>query len=227
MKNNENPLFVQEEIPIRNELVCKFKIKSITGESFEIKNDMQSPSGFKSYLLIYDYSGYRIRQQKYTLEGKTTYEWIYDPRGRPYQEIAYESSGKINYKFEFIYDDENWSEKRMYLSSNELNYRVVPNRDAHGRIITENYYDSPGQRIRTDSYIYDDLGRLVKVNMGHMGEWIYEYDGKNNLIKKIGNLPSVSAFGENFEFQYDDRGLLKQMIHFQYSVTVFEYTFFD
>jgi YD repeat-containing protein len=228
MENIEDPLFVQEEIPIRNRLVRRFKIESVMGQSFEIKNGMQLPSGFKSYLLTYDRTGNRIRQQKYSREGRTICEWIYDRKGRPLQEIAYETSGEIKYRFEFVYDhDDNWMEKRMYLSSNKPHYRIVSHRDAHGRIITGNYYDSSGQWIRTDSYIYDDRGRLVRMSMGHMGEWIYEYDENNNLKKETGNLSSASVFGENFEFLYNDQGLLMRTKHLHYSVTVFEYTFFD
>jgi hypothetical protein len=63
------------------------------------------------------------------------------------------------------------------------------------------------------------------VSMAHMGEWIYEYDEDDNLKKKTGLLPSASAFGENFEFQYDRRGLLVQSHHLHYNITVFEYSF--
>lgn len=228
MKMVEDPLFVQEEVPIRNELAIKFKIETITGQSFEIKNGVQSPTGFTSHLLAYDRSGNRIRQQKYNREGKTVHDWMYDPKGRLLQEIAYDASGRINYRFELVYDHaDEWKEKQMYLSSGELGYRVVSNRDADGRIITGTYYDPAGKNIRTDSYIYDGRGRLAKMSMGHMGEWIYEYYEDDSLKRKTGHLPGASVFGEDFEFEYDDRGLLIRTNHLYFSVTVFEYTFFD
>lgn len=216
----------QEEIPIRNELVRKFKIESVTGHSFEIKNGVQSTSRFKSHLLTFGRSGNRIRQQKYSREGKKILETIYDSKGRPLREIAYDPSGNISYRFEFVYKhDDNWIEQLMYLSGDELHYRIGFNRDAKGTIIEGTYYAPSGQRIRTDSYIYDNRGNLEKISMGHMGEWICEYDENDNLTRKTGDLPSASAFGESFEYQYDDRGLLIQTNHLYHSVTVFKYTF--
>lgn len=223
----KSPLFVQEAIPIRNELVRKFKIESVTGHSFEIENGVQSTSLFKSHLLTYGRSGNRIRQQKYSREGKKILESVYDSKGRLLREIAYETSGKISARLELVYNhDENWIEQLMYLSGDEFHYRIVSSRDAKGRIIEGTYYAPSGQRIRTDSYIYDHRGRLISISMGHMGEWNYEYDGDNNLTKKTGDLPSASAFGENFEFRYNNEGLLVQRNHLHYSITAFAYTFF-
>jgi YD repeat-containing protein len=227
MADIEDPLFALEEIPIRNALIHKFGIESVTGQSFEIKNGIRSADGFSAYLLMCDRSGKRSHQEKYSREGKVIHEWIYDEKGRPLREIAYEASGKINYRLESIYNhDDNWKEKRVYLSGNDIHYRIVANRDAKGRLTEGDYYDSSDQRIRTDSYVYDDRDRLVRVSMGHMGEWIYEYDENDNLKRKTGRLPSASVFGENFECQYDDRGLLIQRNHLYFDITVFEYTFF-
>lgn len=226
MADIEDPLFAQEEIPIRHSLIRKFEIESVTGQTFDIENGIRSSNAFKSYLLICGHSGNRSRQEKYNREGKLMYEWLYDEKGRLLREIAYEASGTINYRIESIYNhDDDWKEKRMYLSGNDIHYRIVANREAQGRLTEGIYYDSSDQRIRIDAYVYDDRGRLVRVSMGHMGEWIYEYDEDDNLKKKTGLLPSASAFGENFEFQYDGRGLLVQSNYLHYNITVFEYTF--
>jgi YD repeat-containing protein len=228
MENIEDPLFVQEEIPIRSELVRKLKLETITGQLFEIKNGAQSSSGIKSHWLALDRSGNRVHQQKYSRDGSVICDWIYDPKGRLLQEIAYDASGKINHRFDLAYDHaDKWKEGRMYLTAGELHYRVVADRDADGRIIAATYYDSSDQSIRTDAYIYDDRGRLVELDMGHMGEWIYEYDENDNLERKTGHLPGANVFGEVFELEYNDQGLLIQMNHLNHGVTVFEYTFFD
>ena len=227
MADIEDPLFAQEEIPLRKALIQKVHIESVTGHSFEIKDGTQSSDGFKSCLLAFDRSGNTCRQEKYNREGKVIYELKYDEKGRPLREIAYEASGKINYRMEIVYGhDDRWKEKQMYLSGNKIHYRVVAHRDPKGRLIEGTYYDSSDQRIRTDSYVYDDRGRLVRISMRHMGQWIYEYNENDNLMRKTGNLPSASAFGENFEFQYDDRGLLIRRNYLHYDTTTFEYTFF-
>jgi YD repeat-containing protein len=218
------PLFVQEEIPIRDSVIGKFGIESVTGKTFEIKNGIPAPPGFKSHLLMCD--GARKRTlQKYNREGLVIHEWIYNDRGELLREIDSEGSGKINYRIESIYGHEiNWTEKQVYLSGNEIHYRIVADRDPEGRLTEGTYYDSSDQRIRTDSYIYDDRGRLVKVSMGHLGEWIYEYDENDNLKRMTGNLASSSGFGENFEFEYEERELLIKRSHLNYEVTIFDYT---
>jgi len=222
----EDPLFVEAEMPIRSALIRKFKIESVAGKSIEIKSGAGGPDGWKCDLLLCDRSGNRKRQEKYNRDGTMIYEWIYDEKGRPLREMAYES-GKMNYRIEMIRNHaDDWKEKRVYLSGNNLHYRIVAKRDASGRLMEGAYYDSSEQKIRTDSYVYDERDRLVMMSMGHMGEWIYEYDENENLKRKTGHLPGASAFGDTFEFQYDGRGLLVQRNHLHYSTTVFEYTFF-
>ena len=203
MENIEDPLFVQEEIPIRNELVLKLKIETIIGESCEIKNGIQLSDYFKSHWLAYDFYGNKTREQKYNRDGKVICDWIYGLKGKLKLEIKYDNSGKVSYRIHFVYDNTGyWKEKRIYLSSGEFHYRIVSNRDTFGKIITSTYYDSSGQIIRTDSYIYEGSDKLVKMNMGHMGEWIYEYDEKSNLKNKIGHLLAMSILGENFQYKY-------------------------
>lgn len=226
MKIIDDPLFAQNEVPIRDKFVHKFKIKSVTGDSFEIENARKSPTGFRSNLLDYDRSGNRLVQQKYNREGQIIHEWGYDSNGRLEGDDTYEASGRISFRFEYLYDhDGNWNKKLMYLSGVEPHYIIIANRDVHGRILEGVYYDASDQRIRTDSYIYDDRDRLVGMSMGHMGEWVYEYNENDNLTRKTGDLPSASVFGESFEYQYDDQDLLIKTNHLYHSVTVFKYTF--
>jgi YD repeat-containing protein len=227
MGEPEDPLFVLEEVPIRQAVIRGLAIESVTGRCFAIKSGVRSSDGYRSHLLTYDRSGHPRRQETYGRDGKVVRQWAYGERGRPLRQTAYESSGKISYRIESIYDrGAPWSEKRVYLSGDDLHYRIVAERDAAGRLAREVYYDASGRQMRADSYLYDGRGRLARVDMGHMGEWIYEYDAEDNLKRKAGNLPSASAFGETFEFQYDGRGLLVEKVHLHYSATVFEHAFF-
>ena len=228
MADLDTPLFVQEAIPIRDEMARRSKIESVTGHSFDIVNEVQSAQQFKSHALTYGSSGHRTLYQEYDHDGARILEKTYDSYGRPLREIAYETSGRVSTRFEYVYDrGEAWVEQRVYLIGDALHYRIVSNRDAQGRIVGAVYLEPSGQTIRTDAYLYDEKSRLIMINMGHMGEWIFEYNGAGNLAKKNGQLPSASAFGANFEYEYDDRGLLTRMNHLHYRVTTFEYTFFD
>jgi hypothetical protein len=225
--NSQDPCFVKEEIPLRADLVHRFKIDTVIGRTWMIKNSELSSRGFKSHLLKYDSCGNKVNQQKYDRDGKVIYAWMY-AKGLPVKEVSYESSGRINYTFEFVYNNsKNWKEKRLYLSSGLFHYCIVPHRDVLERIVTATYYDSSSREIQKDSYFYDNFGRLIRMKVGQMGEWVFEYATDNNLKKRTGNLSGASIFGENFEFQYDDRGLLVRINHLHHDTTVLEYSLRD
>lgn len=227
MQNVEDPLFVQDEIPIRSTRIREAGVETITGYTFPIENGVQSPHGFKSHVVTYDKSGMRVRQQKYNSEGTLIHEWRFDSEGRPLEEIAFGASGEVSYRFAFVYSDAGpWVEKRMYLGSGDLHYRIAATRTEDGRIAAATYYDASGRQLRTDTYVYDGTGRLVEVDAGQMGAWIYEYDERNNLKRRTENTPGMSVLGNVVEFEYDDRGLLLRMTHLHYSVTTVEYGYF-
>jgi len=113
----------------------------------------------------------------------------------------------------------------MYYGPGILNYRIVAERDANGRLSRATYYDATGAIKRSDSYVYDHLGRLVCIDMGNMGQSVYEYENQN-LVRRSRNLPGASAYGDVAEFAYDYRGLLTSMDHLHFSVTSLSYTFF-
>jgi YD repeat-containing protein len=223
----EDPLFVDEEIPLRPTPVHDYRISSITGRTFETREGSRETEGFRSHLLRYS-SGKRIRQERYNRAGTIVYKWIYDDQGRPIREIAYQDSGEINYQIESAYEDhDQWIEKRMSLPDGRVNWRLVPQRNTEGILLECVYYNSQDQILRSDAYIYDKQGRLVTLDMGDFGEWTYQYDEAGNLTRKTGNLASASMLGETFEFRYDARSLLVERDHLNYEVTVFDYGFGD
>lgn len=226
MSNIPVPLFVQEEIPIRSDMIRRFKIESITGYTSETKNGMQLSNSFRSYSLTYDHLGNQIRQEKYNSEGKKIQVWEYDEKGRLQRETAYDTSGRVNYRLELIYNgDEDWQEKQMWLANDRLHYRIVANRDVNGCLLDATYYDSSDQNMRTDSYVYDERGELLRMNMGHMGEWVYEYDENENLKMKVGNLTSGNVYGESYTYEYNNLGLLIKINELHYSTTILNYHF--
>jgi YD repeat-containing protein len=224
----DDPLFVDEEIPLREAVVRDNRVRSITGRTFETRDGSREAEGFRSHLLQYNTSGKRVRQERYNRAGATVYEWIYDEQGKTIREIAYQDPGEINYQIESIYDHQDqWSEKRMLLPDGRLNWRIVPQRNTEGMLLKCVYYNSQDQILRSDVYIYDEQGRLMTLDMGDFGEWNYQYDEAGNLTRKTGNLASASILGETFEFHYDARSLLVQRDHLNYEVTVFDYGFGD
>jgi hypothetical protein len=224
MTASHDPAFVEEEVPIRDDIARRAGARSMTGHTTPIVAGSPSASSFKTHHLEYDGAGARICHEKFDCDGRLVRRWLYDAEGRLSQEITYDAKGDIEYWFDVARDGHKWTEKRMYSPQDRLLYRIAADRDASGRLLHATYYDPVGQSIRSDSYSYDSLGLLVRVALGHMGECIYEYDQRQNLARRSNNLPGMSAYGDVHEFGYDDRDLLIRMDHLHFSVTTFAFT---
>jgi hypothetical protein len=220
-----DPLFVEDELPIRDHIASPSEVESVTGRTHRVGGDPLSPSWFRSNYLVYDSLGNRLQHEKFDRGGQVIRRWLYDSRGKLVQEITYGGSGDVDYRFDVVYDGDDWHEKRMYSPTDRLHYRIVAVRSPDGRLSRANYFDASGGKIRTDSYVYDGLGRLARVDMGQMGACVYEYEG-NNLMRRSRDVPGASEYGEVSEFEHDDRGLLTRMSQLHVSVTVLSFTYF-
>jgi RHS Repeat len=218
-----DPTFVEEEVPIRDDIARQAGVQSMTGHTTQAA--AASPaSGFRSYYVEYNDVGTRIRHEKFDRNGVMVRRWLYDAQGKLSQEIACDAKGGIEYWFDVTCDDKGWREKRMYYPPGQLHYRIAADRDANGRLLRATYYDPAGESIRSDSYSYDNLGLLVRVATGQTGECVYDYDQRQNLKRKSNNLPGMSAYGDVYELKYDDRNLMVQVDHLNFSVTTFTFT---
>jgi hypothetical protein len=224
MDASNDPLFVEEEVPVRDDIAHRAGVRSMTGHTTLVVAGSPSASSFRSHYLEYDGAGTRIRHEKFNHDGMLVRRWLYDAEGRLSQEITYDQKGDVDYWFDVVRDGEDWTEQRMYSPPDHLQYRIAADRDANGRLSRATHYDPAGQVIRLDSYAYDSLGLLVRVAMGHMGERIYEYDEHQNLKRKSIIMPGMSVYGDVHEFGYDNRGLLIRMDHLHFSATTFEFT---
>ena len=113
----------------------------------------------------------------------------------------------------------------MVAASGELMYSVVADRDATGRLLTATYVQAGGaDAIRSDTYRFDDHGRLVEVDMSPLGDCVFEYGATHGLLtRRSRNLPGASAFGDVLELEYDTRELPVRLTHENQSLTVLEY----
>ena len=163
----DDPLYVADEIPICDRVSLRERVETVVGRTFPIARGGQSPVGYRSYLLAYDASGRRVRQDQLDSSGRVLRRWLYD-EGKPLQELAYDRGGQLERRCELVYrTDELWQEKRMYAASGELMHSIVADRDATGRLLTATYLQAGGgaDAIRLDTYRYDNRGRLVEVDM--------------------------------------------------------------
>lgn len=225
VESSQDPLFVEEEIPICDQAAGRCAVESVTGNTIRVVGDAPSEESFRSYLLEYDRDGNRTRQEKFDRPGRLIWRCAYDDEGRLRKETFYKAPGEVDYQFDIVYDDDRWKEKRMYSGPGRLHYRIAAERDANGKLLRAIYYDETGVIKRSDSYVYDHLGQLVHVDMGNTGQCVYEYENQN-LIRRSRNLPGASVYGDFAEFEHDYRGLLTRMDHLHFSVTSLSYTFY-
>ena len=225
VESSHDPLFVEEEIPICDQAAGQCAVELVTGNTIRVVGDVPSEEGFRSYLLEYDRNGNRTRQEKFDRAGRLIWECVYDGEGRLRKETSYKAPGEVEYQLDIIYGGDRWKEKLMYSGPGRLHYRIAAERDAGGRLLRAIYYDGTGVIKRSDSYVYDHLGRLVRVDMGNMAQCVYEYENQN-LIRRSRDLPGASVYGDVAEFEPDYRGLLTRMDHLHFSVTSLSYTFF-
>jgi hypothetical protein len=225
VKSSQDPLFVEEEIPIRDQTARRCSVESVTGNTVRIVGEVSSEEGFSNYLLTYDRNAHRVRQEKSDRAGGVIWRCAYDDEGRLREEIFYKAPGEVDYQFDIVYDGGLWKERLMYSGPTRLHYRIVAERDANGMLLRAIYYDRAGVIKRYDSYVYDHLGQLTHVDMGNLGQCAYEYENQN-LIRRSRNLPGASVYGDVTEFAYDERGLLTRMDHLHFSVTSLSYAFF-
>ncbi len=208
MNLTQDPLYVEDEIPLRDDIARREQVRSITGETTVLMGNATAAGGFKSFVLEYDRSGRRIRQEHFDSAGRLVRQALYDGDGRLVQDTIYNAAGNADYRFEILYHGDDWTEKRMYSPPDRLHYRISAERDASGNLLRAVYLNAGNQTIRVDSYSYDAHGRIVHTELGNLGESTYEYDERNNLVRKSRVMPGASVLGEVFEFEYDDRDLI-------------------
>jgi hypothetical protein len=225
VESPQDPLFVEEEVPVRDLVARRCAVELVTGYTVPVVGGTPSAEGFRSYILEYDKNGSRTRLEKFSSAGELVWRCVYDDEGMPRKEITYTVHGEVDYQFDISYSDGYWKERLMYSAPGRLHYRVVAERDASGRLLRAVFYDAAGLATRSDSYAYDSLGRLMRVDLGNIGQCVYEYDEKRNLIRRSRNLPGASAYGDVTEFEHDGQGLLTRMDHLHFSVTSLSFTF--
>jgi YD repeat-containing protein len=217
----EGALYVEEKVPVRDAIARREVVRSLTGETTLLTGSVPAASEFRSFVLEYDRAGKRVRQESFDRTGRLVRRGLYDAGGQLVQDITFDAAGNPEYRFEIAYQGENWTEKRMYSPPDGLHYRISSQRDPSGRLTQAVYRDATDQTIRMDSYAYDARGRIVRVEMGNLGESTYEYDERDNLVRKSRIMPGASVLGEVYEFDYDARDLLVRMRQEHVSLTRF------
>jgi YD repeat-containing protein len=219
----EDPLYVEDDVPIRDAVARRAGVETITGSTYPIGAGVPSNDGFKSFLLRYTPEGKRTVHERYDEAGKVIRARSYDDGGKLLEDVAYDRLGNVDYRFDIAYDGRGWTERRMSSPPGRLHYRIVADRDAAGRLVRATFYDPNGETLRSDAYEYDARGRLARVDAGHLGGRAYEYGEDGNLAGKRIDAPGASAFGEAYEFEYDGRGLLTRMSRLHFDDTRFSF----
>jgi YD repeat-containing protein len=218
-------LYVQEEFPVNRDTARQLKLKTITGYSIDLHGntpDLSRDREYKNVEITFLAPGIVSGVDVYDRNGKLIQKGEYNQEGNIVRETSFEPDGRKKFQFRFTYDERgNRIEKAMFMADNSLRYKFVGQRNGAGRIIEDTCIDPDGQILRNDIYTYDDNGNLSRMDMGTIGEWVFEYDPQNKLVKKYAHLISQGPFGENYEFEYGENGQLTEMHYLNYKKTRF------
>lgn len=217
----QDPLYVEDEVPIRDEVARRYRVESVTGHTYPMIGGRVSANGYKSHFLAYD-GGRRVVQECFNPDGNVVRRWVYDD-GNSKQEFLYDRFGNLDSRFDIFYLGDYWNEKQMYDAQGTLKYRIVGDRLIDDRLSKATFYAASGELIRSDFYLYDRVGLLLRVNIGQIGQRLFNYDQNDNVIKRSTSLPGASIFGDVDEFDYDNRGLVSRKTHLHDCATLFDW----
>jgi len=62
----------------------------------------------------------------------------------------------------------------------------------------------------SNEFVYDSLGRKIKMTDQDMGEWTYEYDANGNLISQSGSNGGLTS-GDGLYREYNEFGQLTRI----------------
>jgi hypothetical protein len=221
----KQPLYVLDELPLDPAVIAANRVRSVTGIGRSARADRTAPVIFRRCHAEYDPAG---RQTRLEISGDMaglSRTGIFTPDGR-LAKLSYQNpSGQEQYAFEFVYDASGVLTEKKMISGGEIKYRVVAQEIQDGVLLRAVYLDEKGQPLGYDRYHYDH-GRLTRLDMGPMGEWIFEYNEQGQLARKTGALASHGPDMEIYAFSYSDKGLLLKMDRLDQDVVEMEYEFF-
>lgn len=223
MNGSQDPLYIEDHVPIRDEVARRYGVESVTGHTHSMSGGEVSANSYKSYFLAYSRVGHRSLQECFNPEGKVVQRWLYNGNGKVIQELLYGGSGNLDSRFDIFYLGDYWNEKQMYDAQGTLKYRIVGDRLRDGRLLKATFYAASGELIRSDSYLYDSVGLLLRVDLGRIGKRLFKYDQHNDLVERSTTLPGASVYGDVDEFDYDNRGLVSRKTHLHVCATLFDW----
>ncbi|HEY5960113.1 MAG TPA: RHS repeat domain-containing protein [Polyangiaceae bacterium] len=231
MNHSQDPLIVLDPVPVSDEFACRWQIASIrvtssVGLPLEANTtELAATELARVDLASLSFSsvGHRVELVLFDPTGQMTSRQLHDNDGKPTHIIYYNHGAGTN-RLEFVYDSNRiWREQRMLHPDGTLNYSIVALRAPDGLLLASVYRGALAQQSRTDTCVYDAKGRLARLDMGNLGEWLFEYDDSGRLIGKTGSLVSMNALGERYQYHYDERGWLVRID--QIDVRSLEFTY--
>ncbi|MDR1757964.1 MAG: hypothetical protein LBR51_03235 [Bacteroidales bacterium] len=133
---------------------------------------------------------------------------------------------------EIVYNaDAHVEQEKHYLAENELNYRVINEYDAHGRLSKTCQYDGDGQLVEVTGFTRDERDRVLiqRHELGEMGityETHYTYEG-DKIMQQDSYDEGQFAFTEK-KWLYNSENKIIKIIEYNEDaeekyVTVFTY----
>lgn len=150
------------------------------------------------WLYKYDSKGRRIEEIEYKPDGSINRKHFfkYGAAGNKIEKKEYKSDGSLENISSYKYDDKgNQIEENRFNSDGNLNVRETYQYDDEGNLIEDNVHYSDGTQATKTTYTYDNDKNIIMVirfdlyqdidgNQYEVTTYKYEYDSKNNWIKR-------------------------------------------
>ena len=155
-------------------------------------NNIETRTGDSVTVMTYDEAGHLLSEISYYKEEKnneTHYE--YDAQGYVIAETRIERySEETTYTFTITYNDDHTEARIDQFKNGEPNGKTVETNNAAGQVLSSTVHDANGNWKRTQTWTYDEAGRLLQEGNYSSSETqadymtIYTYDDNGLLLSK-------------------------------------------
>ena len=154
----------------------------------------------------YDAAGNLVEQER----GGYRYTYVYDQNNRNIEWTRHRTDGSVHQHNTYQYDEKG-NEILRVEDYSEYHFEYKSTYNEKGQLI-EVVCTRNGEHFDTDTYAYDDQGRVVEYKDGTMYVYRYVYDGKTTRKQDLNKDGTV--YSENV-YTYDDNGKLIKEEYFE------------
>lgn len=172
-------------------------------------------ASYRSSVTRLDERGNPVEEIQFALGGAVERKRTFGPGGRILEETTFNADGSEKDRSVYRHDESGREvEQTLLLSDGKPHGRWVSiYDDASGRLVKRVWHNREGIAEVTETFTYDEAGRLIGKTRGNVASWTYDYDEKDRLVRTRGGYYS-SDEPDDEQLEYDAQGRLAQRTRF-------------